>query len=115
MTTSDEAFNAFKELFTPESGIIGRMTALNAGVELVHSLASEAPVDKDPQIVAAEIMAIGTMVGQYVNALVQVDFADFARLKIDGVYGKSFPSKLEVDVRMSPPEDPTSPTSDQPE
>ena len=112
--TQPEQSGPFERLiqdFTPEDRagrrhIIGRMAAVRAGVAAVQGLVETQgdPQNRDPQVTAAAIQAIGSMVGSYVEALGE-------RLLSGGLDSRlredlSVTGGIRVDARLRFPEPP---------
>jgi hypothetical protein len=109
MSASDEAYDKFITDFTPpeHGSYLGRQAALRAGAELIQKLAADQNTLKTPAVAAAEIAAIGAMVGHYIGALVEVEFNPYTSLELKGVYGSRFPTTLKVVLEQPPNSSPT--------
>lgn len=67
MTASKDPYHEFiSSVANKDNFARGRLAVLQAGVQLVGSIASDTESGKDPQVIAAEITAIASLVGQYV-------------------------------------------------
>jgi hypothetical protein len=104
-SSRDEAYEQFINDFivTDELPRPAATKAMRAGAKLVGFLAAN-PDERDPQVVAAEIAAVSSMVGEYIGANTKneltLGFSYNSRLQLDGIITPHHPSTHTVRLAL---------------